>query len=303
MTLIYKNKMPKKSTKEEFILKSRFIHGDKYKYDKSIYINTKTKLIITCSIHGDFLQRPEVHYLDKCGCPSCDPTNTLGNQKFIEKSKLIHGEKYDYSKVDYEKNNIKVEIICRDHGSYFQQPGAHLRGQGCPDCCNNKKSTTEDFIIKSNKKHHNLYDYSLVNYLTKRDKVKIICKEHGVFEQKAYVHLQGHGCPICNNSKLEIYLRNKLKNMNISFFQNFKFDDCRNVLPLPFDFYIPSRNLLIECDGVQHFVPVDYFGGENRLEYQMKNDSIKNDYCESKGIDLKRVKSYREIEDLLKVIQ
>lgn len=295
--------MPKKSTKEEFISKSRIIHGDKYNYDKSIYINTKTKLIITCPKHGDFLQRPEVHYLDKCGCPSCDPTNILGNKKFIEKSKLIHGEKYDYSKVNYEKNNIKVEIICQDHGSYFQQPGAHLRGQGCPDCCGNKKSTTEEFISKSNKKHHNLYDYSLVNYLTKRDKVKIICKEHGVFEQKAYVHLQGHGCPICNNSKLEIYLRNKLKNMNISFFQNYKFDDCRNILPIPFDFYIPSRNLLIECDGVQHFVAVDYFGGENRLEYQMKNDSIKNDYCKDFDIDLKRVKSYREIEDLLKVIQ
>lgn len=295
--------MPKKSTKEEFISKSRIIHGDKYNYDKSIYINTKTKLIITCPKHGDFLQRPEVHYLDKCGCPSCDPTNILGNKKFIEKSKLIHGEKYDYSKVNYEKNNIKVEIICQYHGSYFQQPGAHLRGQGCPDCCGNKKSTTEEFISKSNKKHHNLYDYSLVNYLTKRDKVKIICKEHGVFEQKAYVHLQGHGCPICNNSKLEIYLRNKLKNMNISFFQNYKFDDCRNILPLPFDFYIPSRNLLIECDGVQHFVAVDYFGGENRLEYQMKNDSIKNDYCKDFDIDLKRVKSYREIEDLLKVIQ
>lgn len=295
--------MPKKSTKEEFISKSRIIHGDKYNYDKSIYINTKTKLIITCPKHGDFLQRPEVHYLDKCGCPSCDPTNILGNKKFIEKSKLIHGEKYDYSKVNYEKNNIKVEIICQYHGSYFQQPGAHLRGQGCPDCCGNKKSTTEEFISKSNKKHHNLYDYSLVNYLTKRDKVKIICKEHGVFEQKAYVHLQGHGCPICSNSKLEIYLRNKLKNMNISFFQNYKFDDCRNILPLPFDFYIPSRNLLIECDGVQHFVAVDYFGGENRLEYQMKNDSIKNDYCKDFDIDLKRVKSYREIEDLLKVIQ
>jgi len=295
--------MPKKSTKEEFISKSRIIHGDKYNYDKSIYINTKTKLIITCPKHGDFLQRPEVHYLDKCGCPSCDPTNILGNKKFIEKSKLIHGEKYDYSKVNYEKNNIKVDIICQYHGSYFQQPGAHLRGQGCPDCCGNKKSTTEEFISKSNKKHHNLYDYSLVNYLTKRDKVKIICKEHGVFEQKAYVHLQGHGCPICNNSKLEIYLRNKLKNMNISFFQNYKFDDCRNILPLPFDFYIPSRNLLIECDGVQHFVAVDYFGGENRLEYQMKNDSIKDDYCKDFDIDLKRVKSYREIEDLLKVIQ
>ena len=91
--------------------------------------------------------------------------------------------------------------------------------------------------------------------------------------------------------------------MNISFFQNYKFDDCRNILPLPFDFYIPSRNLLIECDGVQHFVAVDYFGGENRLEYQMKNDSIKDDYCKDFDIDLKRVKSYREIEDLLKVIQ
>jgi len=295
--------MPNKLTLKEFVDKSIQKHGKKYDYSESIYKNRQSVVLIKCPTHGSFEQVAYYHYECGCGCPSCDPTNTLGNQKFIEKSKLIHGEKYDYSKVNYEKNNIKVEIICSEHGSYFQQPGAHLSGQGCPDCCNNRKSTTEDFISKSNKKHHNLYDYSLVNYLTKRDKVKIICKEHGVFEQKAYVHLQGHGCPICNNSKLEIYLRNKLKNMNISFFQNYKFDDCRNVLPLPFDFFIPDRNLLIECDGIQHFVPIDYFGGESRLEYQIKNDCIKNDYCESKGMDLKRVKSYREIEDLLKVIQ
>jgi len=97
-------------------------------------------------------------------------------------------------------------------------------------------------------------------------------------------------------------MRNKLQKNNILFIQNQKFDDCRNVLPLPFDFYIPDSNLLIECDGIHHYEPVKHFGGEDRLEYQQHNDNIKNNYCKEKGIKLIRVKSYKEI-DKISVLQ
>lgn len=291
--------MPKKLTKEEFIEKCLLKHGNRYDYSLIEYLGMKKNIKIICKKHGEFEQRAEIHTLDGCGCPKCDPTSTLGNERFIEKSKLKHGDKYDYSKVNYKKNDIKVEILCKIHGSFFQKPGPHLRGQGCPNCINNTKSTTEEFVIKANIKHDNLYDYSLVDYKTKKDKIKIICLDHGIFEQKAHVHLSGHGCPICRNSKLERYMRNKLRLINLDFDQNKRFNDCRNILPLPFDFYIKGKNILIECDGIQHRESIDYFGGVERLEYQIKNDSIKDEYCKRNKIELIRVNNFSDIDEFL----
>jgi very-short-patch-repair endonuclease len=293
--------MPNKLTVEDFIEKSKNKHGNKYDYSKSVYINSKSKIIIICPLHGEFSQTASDHYQSGCGCPECDPTKTLGNEKFIEKAKLIYGDKFDYTNVNYIKNNIKVEINCKVHGSFLQEPGSHLNGKGCPECYPfNKKSTTEDFIKKAKKIWGDLYDYSLVDYTTKKNKVKIICEKHGIFEQKAYVHTQGHGCPICNNSKLENYLRNKLIDLNINFEQNKKYDNCRNKLPLPFDFYLINENYLIECDGIQHRKPIDHFGGQERFEYQKKNDSIKDNWCRENKIKLYRVTNVTEIDKFIK---
>jgi hypothetical protein len=295
--------MPKKMTLEEFIEKGISIHKNKYDYSKSVYFNRDTSLIIICNKHGEFIQKPRVHIQDRCGCPKCDPTSVLGNEKFIEKSILRHLDRYDYSLVEYTKNNEKVKIICKEHGEFIQQAAAHLKGQGCPDCyTGNKKSNTKEFIEKSVVLHNELYDYSLVEYTTKKDKVKIICLDHGVFEQKASVHLSGHGCPICRNSKLERYLRDNLIRLGITFEQNKRYDDCRNYLPLPFDFYLSDMNILIECDGIQHRVPIKHFGGEERYEYQKLNDSIKNNYCVEKSIRLIRVSNFHEIDQLSNLI-
>ncbi len=291
--------MAKKSTLVEFIEKGNIVHDNGYDYIKSVYVNCQTKLIITCRLHGDFLQKPSDHISGKCGCPLCDPTNTLGNEKFIEKSNKKHDNLYDYTRVNYIKNDIPVEIICKEHGSFFQKPGPHLRGQGCPNCyTNNKKSNTKEFTEKSNIVHDYGYDYTLVEYVNKNEKVKIICHSHGIFEQKPSIHLTGHGCKICRCSKLELYLRKKLISNNIDFIPDFRFNDCRNVLPLPFDFYLSSLNILIECDGVQHHKPLEYFGGLERFEYQQKNDAIKTNYCLDTGIKLFRVCSYVEIDAL-----
>jgi len=289
-----------RATKDQFIEKSRKVHCDRYDYSKVEYVNSKSKVTIICKIHGEFLQVPSDHYLSGCGCQECDTTKRLTTELFIQKSNVYHNNKYDYSKSIYGKNNyVKVVIICPHHGEFAQTPWAHMRGQGCPDCCNNQRSTTKEFIEKSNLKHNNLYDYSLVKYKTKKDKVIIICPNHGRFDQKAYVHLQGHGCSICNNSKLEIHLRKLLLKNKIEFTQNKRYNDCRNVLPLPFDFHLTSQDILIECDGIQHRKPIDHFGGKERLIYQKTNDGIKNKYCEDTDIKLLRVNSFKEINDLL----
>jgi len=192
--------MPKKLTTEEFIEKAIKIHGDKYNYSKVEYIKSKEIISIVCKKHGEFKQSPNVH-LKGCGCPICMAENTgnrirLTTKEFIKRSVKIHGNKYNYSKVEYIGIYEKIIIICKEHGKFEQIPNVHLKGCGCPKCSRNR-ITTEDFIEKSIKIHGEKYNYSKVEYINNREKIKIICKKHGEFMQTPNVHLKGGGCPKC----------------------------------------------------------------------------------------------------------
>lgn len=116
-------------------------------------------------------------------------------KEFVKEAKHVHGNKYDYSKVKYVNANTKVEFVCPKHGVFAQTPSSHLRGQGCPMCGGKKKLTTLEFARKAKEVHGNKYDYSKVRYTNAKSKVKIICPEHGVFEQLPSNHLSGCGCP------------------------------------------------------------------------------------------------------------
>lgn len=123
-----------RSNLDSFIKKSKEIHGDKYDYSKSKYVNIRTNIIITCKKHGDFLQKPNKHIKGQ-GCVKCKiDNNTLTSKEFIKKAIYIHGDEYDYSKVEYKYTNKKVIIICRKHGEFKQTPMTHLRGTRCPKC-------------------------------------------------------------------------------------------------------------------------------------------------------------------------
>jgi hypothetical protein len=295
--------MPSKLTTVEFIQKSILKHGQKWNYSKVNYTGSRDKIVIICKEHGEFLQTASDH-LSGCGCPGCDPTKRLTEEDFIQKSKIKHGEKYDYSKVRYGKNNYDlVEIICEEHGSFLQRPWAHLRGQGCPKCSNNTLMTNLEFIEKSKGVHDDKFDYSLTDYSGRRKDVTIICKKHGAFKQMARLHLDGWGCKKCKSSRLEDYLSSKLLGITEPFERDKKFIDCRNKKPLPFDFYLPLRNILIECDGIQHRESIEHFGGEERLEYQKNNDEIKTNWCKSRRIHLIRLNCNSEIDEFIQKIQ
>lgn len=106
----------------------------------------------------------------------------MDKEEFVQKAKLVHGDKYVYSLVDYKKGNIKVKIICRDHGVFEQTPNGHLNKHGCQECNPKRALTTKEFIIKAKEIHGDKYNYSLVEYVNYNTPVKIICLEHGVFE-------------------------------------------------------------------------------------------------------------------------
>ena len=215
---------------EEFIRRARSVHGDKYDYSKTIYINLKTKVEIVCRKHGTFFQNPQSHISRKHGCPICGLEKQKSNSKlssrmrrisrneFINRANKIHNYKYDYSKVgDDFTTNTKVSIICPRHGVFEQTVNNHLRGRGCLKCKYNTL-TNEEFIEKAKSIHGDKYSYNKTEYKNSTQKVTITCNKHGDYLQRPYIHLQGSGCPMCKKEKMcvnylkgnkDLYLDNK----------------------------------------------------------------------------------------------
>lgn len=244
----------------EFIEKAHNIHGNKYDYSKTEYVNPKTKVCIICKTHGEFYQKPYNH-LNGQGCGKCRYELLSSNyrkerSKFIDECKKIHHNKYDYSKVEYKNWKTKVCIICPQHGEFYQTPMAHRHGQGCPKCANEKKVGkfilgNEKFIEKAHKIHGDKYDYSKVEYVKTRQPITIICPTHGEFLQTPENHLQGKGCPMCANnlSKAE----NSIYEFLCKYIDKEKIiRRDRSVLDgLELDIFIPSMSIAIEYNGLR----------------------------------------------------
>ncbi len=288
--------------KSKFISKSIERHGDKYDYSKVVYINSIEKVEILCTLHGSFWVRPDAH-ITKVGCPSCNGGIKYDREVFIRKSILIHDNRYDYSQVEYVTSKSKVKIFCKEHGYFFMAPSNHLIGQRCPKCSGTKKKTTTDFINQSFLVHNDRYDYSDVNYVNNRVKVKIICEKHGIFYQTPKEHLRGHGCSQCNMSRGESIISYKLSNLNLDFKREVKFDTCVSDkgVKLPFDFYLPDYNILIEYDGRQHYEHVEAFGDIITHENLIKNDKLRNKWCSENNMKLIRIRWDNEKSDIEKL--
>ena len=141
----------------------------------------------------------------------------ITTEDFIENARKVHSDKYDYSLTNYISAKTKVKIICPVHGVFEQTPCGHLSGRGCKKCSGKNKLTTEEFIDQARKVHGDKYDYSLVNYVNCRTKVKIICPIHGVFEQTPQSHLKGNGCKYCKNYSAEKDIYTLLDKLNIKY--------------------------------------------------------------------------------------
>lgn len=232
---------------KEFKNKAQSIHGNKYDYSKVRYIDYTTKVCIICPEHGEFWQSPKNHLLGK-GCRKCgNERMKIGTDNFIKKAKIIHGEKYDYSKVEYVRADKKVCIICPVHGEFYQRASIHLEGHGCPMCT---KGNTRDFILESNKIHGEKYDYSKVEYVNNKTKVAIICPNHGEFLQTPKDHiLKKYGCPNCHPpySKAEKEIVNFIKEIYSGEIK----ENVRDLIsPKEVDIYLPSLNLAFEYNGL-----------------------------------------------------
>jgi hypothetical protein len=283
----------KKLTQKEFIEKAKNIHKNKYDYSKVIYKNYREKVCIICPEHGEFWQKPQ-HHLYNHGCPTCGGREKNDMHTFIEKAKKVHGDKYDYSKVQYINNKTKVCIICPEHGEFYQKPNDHLSGKGCEKCAG-RNLTTKEWIESAIKVHKQKYDYSKVEYINGKTKVCIICPEHGEFWQTPQDHLSKHGCPYCHESKLEKEVEKLLMENNILFEKQKTFDWLLNRIHMRLDFFIPNINIAIECQGIQHYEPIKRFGGEKGFIKTVERDLKKAKLCEENGIKLIYFTHYKNI--------
>jgi hypothetical protein len=269
--------------------------GNRYSYDlvdKNKEYRTSDYIDVMCKKHGLFKINISNHKVGK-GCTKCAielnaKRNLLDQDYFLQQVKNIQGNKYDYSNMIYLGMNHRIEIICPQHGSFFQTAANHLSGQSCVRCI--KVTDRIDFIEQAEKIWGDKYDYSQLIYIKSRVKSKILCLKHGPFEQTPNSHLSGSGCPICRESHGERKIRNFLIEHKIQFKIQHTFVDCVYKRPLRYDFYLPEYNCCIEYDGEQHNLPLY---GQIHLDLCKKRDEIKNRYCVEKNIILYRI-SYKD---------
>lgn len=344
----------KRLTTSEIIEKFQQVHGNKYDYSQVDYVNSTKKVKIICPDHGEFLQYPFNH-IKGVGCPSCGGNKRLTTEEYKKQLRLkykdsdiildkvkyvnnhtmvtlicpehgeferlpsslsqnmecpecqkqrlhdkfvkpqhevlrdfrfIHGYKYDYTHMNYVNSETKIKIICPDHGEFEQTPGDHSQGQGCPVCSTiamwdtRGRMTTETWIDKANVTHGGIYDYSESEYAGAHEKVRIICKKHGVFYQDASAHINGQGCPECgheithsaNEIELFEYIKSLLPNDII------RIGDRKIIAPMEVDVYIPSKNIAFEFDGL-------YWHSEAKIKdhkYHLKKTVL----CNAKNVQL-----------------
>jgi hypothetical protein len=263
---------------KKLIEKWNEIHNNKYCYDKVIYKNSYTKIEIVCPTHLSFWQIPSNH-TSHAGCAKCASFESANNRRkplniFIEESNKKHNNKYDYSKVEYKKDKIKVCIICpiKDHGEFWQTSLAHIgHGYGCPKCarkfCGEQITyTTEIFIDKMKKKHSDKpYCYSKVKYITSITPIIVICKKHNIefTTIPSYLLANGNGCSKCTHtiySKIQIqWLKYLSVHQNIQHAKNggeFRIPKTRYAA----DGYNKETNTIFEFNG-------SFYHGDSRYYY------------------------------------
>ena len=258
----------------------------------------------TCPKHGQwFADKSHVfagHGCPKCGIESRTRAQTYTADDFIKKAIEKHGDKYDYSRVEYKGTEVPVEIICPIHGPFWQRPHAHSGSQkrGCPECWKQdhpslQPKKIENFIKDAREVHGDKYNYDKVVYINNKVPVIVTCPEHGDFKVKPNSHLSCKaGCPVCSASLPEKTIWNFLHKNNIKFIYQYKieFFDYR------WDFYINDLNLLLEYDGAQHYEQVLY-NNYNKKAREV-TDRLKVLLASEYGIPTERITYKTKLDDI-----
>ena len=253
------NNVPKYKNTQAWVQRAKDIFPC-YDYSCVKYTNCNTHVDIICNIHGKFSITP-TRLLAGHGCSKCrvrKAHNKLSQAQFIEKSKAVHDDTYCYANSVYKNNSTKVTIHCRIHGEFTQRPADHFAGNGCPKCrLERLRLSYSDFVQKATHVHGKQYSYIRKenNVYARTSRIDIVCKTHGKFRQLINNHLQGAGCPKCNNNSSKS--ENKwLDSFNCKIIkQHYLYIDNRRYVV---DGYDPATNTVYEFYG-------DYWHGNPEI--------------------------------------
>jgi hypothetical protein len=324
---------PSTLTTEEFVTRASKIHEDKYDYTLTTYTNSKTPVSISCPEHGPFSQEAGRH-LRGSGCPLCrcnrsvkhEPRKPAEERKeaWLKQAYEKHGDFYDYTKVDFINTKADVTITCPEHGDFSQTPINHsFGGCGCPSCGRQKVSSHKtkahaEWLKDFRRVHGDKYGYTKTRKIkSARDKITIYCPEHGPFEQAAYCHHNGNGCPTCGISTIAI---SKPEDEIHAWLQQILPDtttilrsERKTIAPYELDLYIPDHKLAIEFNGTYWHMdtvkPKDYHQKKSLMcrkqgitlihvyehDWEEKKDKYKN-IIQSKAGTLQRKYDARKLQ-------
>lgn len=252
------------------------------------YKGANEKITIKCTSCGhEWRAIPRSVIGSKCGCPKCGVQKAkfaMAKQRFL--SKL---DTNLYELVEY-KSPTEAIVKCKKCGNLRHTTPDNIIRYGCKVCASVKqneprKLTTKEFINRSKEIHGSRYDYSKAEYISWNTPICIICSKHGEFWQRAGKHLSGHNCPKCRESAGEELVRLALEESKIPFEREKHLQLYKKVLV---DFYInlDGKEYIIEVNGEQHYMPIEYFGGQLHYEEQVKRDKALSDYCQENDIKL-----------------
>ena len=255
------------------------------------YINSTKKIAHKCLIDGYIWNASPCHILRGEGCPKCAGHIKKTHDEYIEDVAKINPTIEVLGR--YINNKTKILHRClADNYEWLVTPNHILKGRGCPICANNQRRTQEEYVE----------DLAIINpdivvmgeYVNAVTKIRHKCRKCGMeFDMTPYLTLKGCGCRCDGLSHGERFITQYLRNYEIEFISQYRFTDCRDIYPLPFDFYLVDFGTCIEYDGEQHFMPSNKFGGEEHLRMTQKHDQIKTQYCLDNNIRLVRI-SYKD---------
>lgn len=261
-------------------------------------ITIKSKFILKCNICNNEWETTYVNfYLKKHYCKQCNYKNraeikTLTTEEVIRRLKTVHPE-YDYSETVYVRNDVPIVVICPKHGRFETTYTRLYSGYGCPTCGRERTISSNTYTIEEIQEmikpiQNSLDEIDYSTYKNLKIETRFICSKHGEYWMPMGDYLHGHRCPKCKSSKLENEIRQLLTDKNIEFIEQYR---CDWLGLQSLDFYLPKYNIAIECQGQQHFFPVDFGSkGDNyaneRFEYTKQLDENKLKLCTEHGINI-----------------
>lgn len=272
----------------------------------SNYTNNKTKVDCKCLKHncGHIWSAIPNSLLQGHGCPQCGGWIKRSHEEFVDLLKTINPNIIVVDK--YKNRKSKIKCKCKiDNNEWYAMPYHLLKGVGCPICgvassADGRTKSYEEFVKELQQINPNIEIVG--QYNNTNTKVKCRCSIDG-YEWEALPNnlLQGHGCPKCNNPRGENKIIHLLNKHQICYVAQKRFEDCKNIKPLPFDFYLPNYHMCIEYDGVQHYEPIERFGGIDNFQVVQKHDKIKTQYCQTNNIKLLRI-PYWEFDNIENIL-